>query len=55
MGIIVENVHSTSKLLREINSDIKISVSSVFSQGYDTPKNNKVIGVNKALKLLCVT
>ena len=52
---IVEHVHSASKRLRDINPDIKISVSSVFLQGYDTPKNIRVIEINRALKHLCLT
>ena len=52
---IVENVHSASKRLRDINPDIKISVSSVFLQGYDTPKNIRVIEINRALMHLCLT
>ena len=51
---IVENVHSARKQLRDINPDIKISVSSVFLQGYDTPKNTRVIEINRALKHLCL-
>ena len=46
---IVENVHSASKRLRDINPDMKISVSSVFLQGYDTHKNIRVIEINRAL------
>ena len=52
---IFENVHSASKRLKDTNLDIKISVSFVFLQGYDTLKNIKVIEINRALKHLCLT
>ena len=35
-----------------LNHEIKISISSVFFQGYDTPKKISVFEVNKAIKNL---
>ena len=48
-------MHFACKRLKEINPEVKISVSSVFFQGYDTPKNISMIEINKAIKLLCLS
>ena len=41
--------------LKEINPEIKISVSYVFFQGYDIPKNISIVEMNKAIKHLCLS
>ena len=43
---IVKNIDFTTKKLKDLNPDVKVTVSSIFLQGYDTPRNVKVIGAN---------
>ena len=43
-------VHFACERLKEINPEIKIPVSSVLFQGYDTPKNISVIEIHNASK-----
>ena len=52
---IVKNIDFTTKKLKDLNPDVKLTVCSIFLQGYDTPRNVKVIEVNQAIKRYCLT
>ena len=52
---IVKNIDFTTKKLKDLNPDVKLTVSSIFLQGYDAPRNVKVIEVNQAIKRYCLT
>ena len=52
---IIDNVDSTGQRLQEVKPGIKITLSSVFLQGYDPPKNANVVEPNQALKRYCLT
>ena len=52
---IVKNIDFTTKKLKDLNPDVKLTVSSIFLQGYETPRNVKVIEVNQAIKRYCLT
>ena len=52
---IVKNIDFTAKKLKDLNPDVKLTVCSIFLQGYDTPRNVKVIEVNQAIKRYCLT
>ena len=41
--------------LQEMKHDVKITLSSIFLQGYDPPKNVNVVEANHALKRYCIT
>ena len=52
---IVKNIDFTTKKLKDLNPDVKLTVSSILLQGYDTRRNVKVIEVNQAIKRYCLT
>ena len=47
---LIANVDMAGQRLQEMKYDVKITLSSIFLQGYDPPKN-----VNHALKRYCIT
>ena len=52
---IIDNVDTASQRLQEVKPCIKITLSSIFLQGYDPPKNVNVVEANQALKRYCLT
>ena len=52
---IIDNVDTAGQRLQEVKPNIKITLSSIFLQGYDPPKNVNVVEANQALKRYCLT
>ena len=52
---IVKNVTKAGKHLQVLNPKVTITVSSIFVQKYDTPKNLIIVETNAALRRLCLT
>ena len=44
----------STSLILEIKHDVKITLSSIFPQGYDPPQNVNVAEANLALKRYCL-
>ena len=54
MASIVDNIDTAAKKLKEVNPEVKIAISSIFLQGYDTSKNIRIVETNQAIKNLCL-
>ena len=52
---VVNNISLACRRLREINPNIRIAVSSIFLQKYETPKNLHIVETNAALERLCLS
>ena len=50
---VVNNISLACRRLREINPNIRIAVSSIFLQKYETPKNLHIVETNAALERFC--
>ena len=52
---IVDNIHTACRKFTDVNPNIKVSVSSIFLQKYDTPKNLEIVETNAALQRHCLS
>ena len=52
---IIDNIDSMGKKLKEINPDLRITMSSIFVQTYNTTKNINVVEANQAIKKYCLS
>ena len=52
---IIDNVDTAGHRLQEVKPGIKITLFSIFLQGYDPSKNADVVEANQALKRCCLT
>ena len=50
---VVNNISLACRRLREINPNVRIAVSSIFLQKYETPKNLHIVETNAALERFC--
>ena len=46
---VVDNIDKACRKFRDVNPNIEVSVSSIFLQKYDTPKNLEIVETNAAL------
>ena len=54
-SIILNNIDTAVQKLKDINAEIKIAVSSIFLQTYDTAKNIKIVEANQEIRNLCLS
>ena len=52
---LIANVDMAGQRLQEMKYDVKITLSSIFLQGYDPRKNVNVVEANHALYHYCIT
>ena len=52
---IVANIDNTCKQLKQKKPSLRISVSSIFLQTYNSPLTINIIEANKALRRFCLT
>ena len=52
---IIDNVDSAGQRLQEVKPGMKRTLSSIFLEGYDPPRNVNVVEANQALKRYCLT
>ena len=51
---IIDNIDSLGKKLKEIYPDLRITMSSIFVQMYNTTKNINVVEANLTIKRYCL-
>ena len=50
---VVNNISLACRRLREINPNVRIAVSSIFLQKFETPKTLNIVETNAALERFC--
>ena len=50
---VVNNISLACRRLREISPNVRIAVSSIFPQKYETPENLHIVETNAALEHFC--